>query len=183
MVMSFNLRPDEIANLSEIERSKKRDQNLKSGIGLAGGLGVASGTGISSKILPFLSEYIPVDLAIKGISKVSPKLGDVLKKGVSKGLDPKEGLNFVKEQFSKQNEKKQQPQQNRNIIEQYSPELHQFIKSEIGKGRHPLEAGARARIDKKHEGIIKKIEKDHKTDWSSILESVYGSEQQPQNQQ
>lgn len=70
-----------------------------------------------------------------------------------------------------------------NIIEQYSPELFQFISDLIGKGRSPLEAGALAQLDKRFMKVIKSMETDHKTPFSSILQSVFGSTQQNKQQQ
>lgn len=52
------------------------------------------------KLIPFLDEYIPEDLALKGIAKVSPKIGSFLKKGLSKGLPLAGGLQFLRSQFS-----------------------------------------------------------------------------------
>jgi hypothetical protein len=49
------------------------------------------------------------------------------------------------------------------------------------KGRSPLQAGALAVQERKNgEGfkkVIDKLVKQHKTDWASILESVYGGAQ------
>lgn len=171
--MTSNLRPDERAALAQIERSKSFDTSVKSGLKKAAGLGtlaLGAGTGLASKILPFLSEFIPPDLAIKGINKLSPKVGSFLKKGMSQGLDIKEGFNFLKENFSQ----KKAPEQ-RNILQQYSPELHEFITGEIQKGHSPLEAGALAEIQDKFKKSIKKMSEDHKAPFSSILESIFGS--------
>jgi len=204
----MSLRPDELANLSEQERDRKLRGMYKGAAGTVAGLGTAAGlgaslgaVGMSSKILPFLSEYIPIDLAIKGISKVSPKIGNILKKGQQLGLDVKEGLDFVKGRMEQQSQPQQEPQQEtepsqqpepdkRNIIEQYSPELHNFLEKEIAGGRSPLEAAALATLDSKDnkfKKIIDKMVKDHKTSWSSIIQSVYGAGQQapsqPQQQQ
>lgn len=76
----------------------------------------------------------------------------------------------------------------RNIIQQYSPELHQFIEEQVKNGRNPIEAGAIAQNDKRFSSIINKLSKDHKTPWSNILQTVYGqgelqSLQPEQNQQ
>ncbi len=55
----------------------------------------------------------------------------------------------------------------------------------ISKGRNPLEAAAIAQLNDKFKNIIKKIENDNKTNWSSIIESVFGAAQQspPEEQQ
>lgn len=169
------LRPDEEANISQTELSENRRRNVTNGIKSAVGIAVVAGSlGLSSKVLPFLSEYLPADLAIKGISRVSPKLGDFLKKGMSQGLDIKEGLDFIKEKITTSS--KENVQDNKNIIEKYAPELHQFIDQEVRKGRSALQAGAIAQTDKKFKPIIDKLTKDYKTPWSNILESVYGSQ-------
>jgi hypothetical protein len=156
------LRPDEIAAESEIERSRKMDKTLKKGAKIA----------LASSVAPFLSSYIPTDLAVKGISKLSTKLGDFLKAGISAGLDPKEGLNYIKNQID--TEESSKANMERNIIQQYSPELFEFINSEIQKGRSPLEAGALAQVNSKFKNIIKKMTDDHKTPFSSILQTVFG---------
>jgi hypothetical protein len=178
------LRSDEEANQAEIERDKRLRGNIAKGVKAAASIGAASvGGPLASKIMPFLNQYIPSSLAVKGISKVSPKLGSFLKKGQEMGLDIEEGLNFIKNEMSGE-KAKENAKENRNIIEQYSPELHQFIDQEIKKGRKPIEAGAIAQNDKRFKNVIGKLMKDHKTPWSNILESVYGSSemaQQPQN--
>jgi hypothetical protein len=173
--MSSSPRSSEKVAESEIANAQKIKRGLK---GVAG-LGTAAvGIGLGSKIMPFLNEYIPTDIALKGISKVSPKFGDFLNRGLAKGLDAKSGLDYIKENLSK----KQAPNE-RNIIEQYSPELHQFLTGEIQKGRQPLEAGALAETSGKYKKAIQDMVKDHKAPFSSILESVFGSAQQPQQPQ
>jgi hypothetical protein len=52
-----------------------------------------------NKILPFLNEYIPEELALKGINKVSPKIGSFLQKGLASGLPIAGGLAFLKDQL------------------------------------------------------------------------------------
>ncbi len=185
------MRPDERANQEEIER----EQRLRRGVGAASqgaaGLGTAAfGAGMASRILPFINEFIPADLAIKGISKISPSIGSFLKEGQKAGLDIEKGLQFVKDKLTPTGQEK-------NIIQQYSPELYQFIQDEINQGRSPLEAGALATLGKKgmpdFRKVISKMVKDHKTTWSGILQTVFEggkatpssqqTQQQPQQQQ
>jgi hypothetical protein len=174
------MRPDERANQELIERDKRFRGNLKSAAGAALGTGLSMA---SSKVLPFLSEYLPVDLAMRGLDKVSPAIGKFLRKGQSMGLDIKEGMNYVKEQIIPKKET-EQPQEKRNIIEQYSPELHQFIDQEVRKGRPLIQVGAIAQNDRRFADVINKLQKDHKTPWSNILQSIYGGalKEQPQDQ-
>lgn len=180
------LRPDEEANLAEIERDKSFRSNIKSGLKTAGG--IVSGAAIA-QISPFLSPYLSSDIAMKGLQKVSPKLADFLQKGKSMGLKVEEGLQYIKDalQGSPEQASQQPPQQSTNIIKQYSPELYDFLEKEIQSGRSPDEAGALAQMEKKggkgFKSIIDKIVKDHKAPWSAILQTVFGSTQMAQPQQ
>jgi len=183
--MTYTQRPDERTSQAQIEKNENFTKNLKRGAKTALGLGAsAAGLGIGAKILPLINQYVPTDLAIKGISKLSPEIGKFLQKGMSQGLDIKDGLQFLKDGFEKQSESKKAPDQ-RSIIEQYSPELNQFIVGEMQKGRSPLEAGALAQLNKNFAPIIKKMSADHKAPFSSILESVFPqgkAASQPQTQ-
>lgn len=185
------LRSDEAANQAEVERDKKFRGSVGRGAASAASIaaGTAAGT-MASRIMPFLNQYIPAGFAMKGINKVSPKLGSFLQKGHEMGLDVEDGLNFIKEKIGGEN--KEPAKQQRNIIEQESPELHTFIDQEIRKGRKPIEAAALAQNDKRFGSIIQKLMKTHKTPWSSIIESIYGNgdmaqpsqqQAQPQGQQ
>lgn len=153
----------------------------KTAIGIGGALGVSSFLPILSRAAPFLSQYVPEDLAIKGLSKINPKFGNFIQEALKGGYDFQEIKDFIGNQVNES--QKQSPKENRNIIQQYSPELHQFIDQEIKKGLKPIQVGALAQNDKRFSQVIKKITKDHKLPWSSILESVYGGQDQVQQTQ
>ncbi len=184
--MSSYLRPDEKASLADIERSRRQDNTLKSGLKTAAniastvtGVGVAAKTAgpLASKIMPFINKYITPDLAVKGISKISPEIGNLLKRGMGQGLDIKDGLDFLSKQMQqnpKEEQKKEPAKENRNIIEQESPELHQFILEKIKGGENPIQAGARAFNDKRFTQAINKLKNQYKTNWSNIIETVFG---------
>ncbi len=169
--MTSYLRPDEKASLTDIESSKRHDEKIKStikNVASAGTVGV--GGYAASKIAPFLSQFITSDIALKGISKVSPKVGEFLRNGMESGLDLKSGLDFLKQNISKEPAK-----EDRNIIEQHSPELHSFISDEIKKGTTPLKAAENASKSGKFSKIIDKIQKDQKIGWGKIIQDLYGS--------
>jgi len=172
--MSAYLRPDEKSANAQVRRAETAQNALNSGVSaIAGAYGL-------SQVMPFLSEYVPENLAFKGISKVFPPLGKFLKQGMEEGLTLKSGLDYVRGEASKE-----QAKESKNIIEQYSPELHQFIQEQIKKGISPLQAGAIAQAGikgKNFESAIKKMVKDHKTDFSTILQTIYGQGQQAQQQ-
>lgn len=173
------MRPDEEANRSEIERDRETRRSISKGVGTAVALGTGLGTAaVSARVLPFLSTFIPKDLAMKGLSKVAPKVADFLKRGQSMGLNVEEGIQFIRDSIKpKEGKQPDKAKDNRNIIEQYSPELHQFIAQQVNSGRPPIEAAAIAQNDKRFSEVIKKLSKDHKTPWSSIIDSVYGTGQ------
>ncbi len=180
--MTNYLRPDEMATESEIKKAKNRSEEFKTGLTTALTLGTSAiGHKAISKILPFLSEYIPEDLAFKGINKVVPGLGNFLKNGMKQGLSLKSGLDYIKNEFKNDSQKQQPTIENRNIIQQYSPELFQFIQDQIKTGNNIISAGAAAQ--NKFPDIVKKISKDHKTPWSNILQTVFGNEQSQQSNQ
>lgn len=179
------LRSDEQANEAEVER----DQNFRGKVGKAitttasigtaaiGGPIAARAAGpLLTKVMPFLNQYIPAALAMKGINKVSPKLGAFLNKGQEMGLNVQDGLDFLKEKLTSSSQQ-QTTKEKRSILEQYSPELHKFISEEVTKGRSPIEAAALAQNDKRFADVIKKLTKDHKTSWSQIVEGIFGNGQ------
>lgn len=146
--------------------------------GAAIGTAAFGGSSLINRILPLLSEYVPEELAKKGIAKVSPKLGQFVESATNLGHDFYEVRDFIRGKASEQEEEGRQSKvDKRNIIEQYSPELHQYITDEIGKGRAPLEAGALASLQDIFKEPIKKITKDHKAPFASIIETIYGSAQ------
>ena len=183
--MYSRLRSDELARESEIEKARERDEKIRKGLKIAKNVGSAAlgigGAALSARILPFLSEAIPEDLAIKGINKIAPNIGKLFDKGKKLGLDIKEGLNFLRNNLMG-TESQQNAQQNQNIIEQYSPELFQFLNKEIQGGRSPLEAGAIAELNGGFKPVIEKMKKDHKTTFAAILQSIFGSGQNQGNQ-
>lgn len=90
-------RPDEIYSEEKIRSARESDSRLRQGASAIAGIATAAGaTGIASRVMPFLSKYIPSDLALKGINKVAPNIGKYLKKGMEKGLNIQDGLDFVK---------------------------------------------------------------------------------------
>jgi hypothetical protein len=151
------------------------------GTSFAGGVAGAAAAGIGGKILPFLSKYIPQDLAIKGMSKVEPRIGKFINKAMSEGYDFDEVKDFIGQKFEESQEKTA-AKDNRNIIEQYDPELHTYILQKMKKGKSHLEAGRKALGHGRFKRAIDKITKDHKQNWTSILESVYGKQMAPKEQ-
>lgn len=174
--MTSTLRPDEMAAEEQVKKSQNFDKLAKKGVKTAVGLGVGAATlGAGARLMPFLNDLIPTDLAIKGISKVNPEVGKFLQKGMSQGLDVKDGLKFVKKQFGIGSESP--AKDDRSIIEQYSPELYQFLMGEIQKGQTPFNAAVLAAKSGKYQKEIQQMQKDHKTGFGALVNSVFGGGQ------
>lgn len=156
------------------------------GIGLTGGFGKNIASSMIPKIKSFLNEYIPEDLAKKGMEKLNPKIGEFIKHGMGFGYTYDQMKEFLGDKIGRE-EENIQAKESRNIIEQESPELHQFILDQIKQGRKPLEAGAIATLNRSGQPsfskAIDKLTKTHKIPWSKIIESVYGLGETVQQQQ
>lgn len=158
----------------------KRLAKTAAHLGAAAGVatGAASFAPILARAAPFLSQYIPEDLAIKGLSKINPRFGAFIKSAIDGGYDFSQVKDFIGKQIM-ESQAPTQPKDNRNIIEQHSPELNTFLSERIKGGEDPIRAAALALFEKGNpfEPIIRKIEKEHKTNWSQLVQSIYGGGQ------
>lgn len=172
------MRAEQRASEEEIKRSQERDQIVKKGAGLA--VGAASGLA-ASRVLPFLNDFIPVDLAIKGISKVNPKIGSFLKKGQEQGLNLKDGLDFLKQQFSPSEEVKQSnPLQD---FETNYPDIASALSRTIQNGQSPDAAAAILKNSSSFSRDVKKLEKEVGKNFIDYVLELFGNQsQQPQQQ-
>ncbi len=155
----MNLQPYQKADLETARKAKSPSDALKIGASVAGSI---YGGKVLTKILPFLNNFIPQDLAVKGLSKVDPRIGNFINKAVNNGQSVEDVLNFVKGKMpnDQEGQNNKTPDQTSNIIEQYSPELYRHLKDEIEKGENPLYAQARVNTDPKYkdfQNIIKKM--------------------------
>lgn len=148
-------------------------------------------SGMGGRVMSMLSQYVPENLAAKGLSKIDPRLGKFMSLGSEMGYSFDDLKGFLSQKVGQ--EAQQPAKENRNIIEQYSPELHKFMLEKIQGGINPMQAAALAQNDKRFSQIIDKLRKDHKANWSDIIQSIYGMgetaqptqqmQQEPQQQQ
>lgn len=71
------------------------------------------GTSLLARAMPLLSRFIGQSTAIKGLSKLSPKMGKFIKSGMASGYTFDEIKKFLEEEF----EKEKEPQHPRNARE------------------------------------------------------------------
>lgn len=150
-------------------------------VGAAGAAGRAGSQAIGSllpRVSALINQHVPEALSMKGLSKIDPRFSKFIQGALDEGYSYEDVRGFLGEKISK-SEPQENAKDNKNIIQMYSPELHEFIMGEIQQGRSPLEAGALASLDRKGKDfkkIIKQIEKDHKAPFSAILETAYGGQ-------
>ncbi len=174
--------------LAEEELKKRSTEPFEAAKKIASyGAGIVGTGSLISRALPLLSEFIPENVSKKGLSRLSPELKNFINQSEEVGYHFGEVRTFLsdkirkealqhQEKLQKESEKKEKNQApvSQNIVAQYSPELHEFIVGEIQKGRNPLEAGALAQMQQPFKSVIKKLTEDHRSPFSSILQTVYG---------
>jgi len=170
------------------EEIKNRKEFPTDVLKYAGGTALASGgyflaSKALQKIGAFIHPKIPDALAIKGLESISPQMREFLNFSEKEGYSFPEVREYFKEKIQKEENPQEQPKESRNIIQQYSPKLFQELETRIKKGMTPIEAGAALGFESNFTPIIKKMEKDHKTSWSSILQTVFGQSQMAQQPQ
>lgn len=144
---------------------------------LGGGVARAGGKALG-KMIPavgaLINKYVPDDLLQKGLSKIDPRFGKFIQGALDEGYTSEEVREFLGDKVEKS-----MPKEHRNPIEQQSPALHAFIQEKIKSGDDPIRAAALALFEKgnPHEADIRKIEKEHKTNWSQLVQSIYGGGQ------
>jgi len=100
---------------------------------------------------------------------------------MEKGLNIKDGFDFIKNNLKKQQEDKSQAAlQPKNIIEEHAPEVYEMLKSKIGQGLKPLVAAFQLSQDSKHKKKISELQKKTGKNFSDLVTSIFGSEEKPQ---
>jgi hypothetical protein len=179
------MEPYQKASQSLRERGEAPIHAVKNlGYSALGGGAASLGSSVVSKLIPkvgsLINKYVPDNLSQAGLSKLDPRFGKFIQGALDEGYSYDDVRSTIEEKLGNT-----VSQQAKNLIEQESPELHQFLDQEIKKGRKPIEAGAIAQNNKKFTNTIKKLMKTHKTSWSNIIESVFGGQgtAQPEEQQ
>ena len=163
------------------ERRRNAEGNVKTALNVASAIPYAgsafvlgkAGNEIIKRIKPFLNEYIPQSLAMKGLNKINSGFGKFFNKAMDDGYDFSEVKEFIKSKLPSKEDGKEN-----NIIHQYSPDLDLYMKERISKGLSPIMAAGTAMFEKKFKEAINKMTKDHKSDWASIVRSVYGDQEE-----
>lgn len=148
----------------------------KTALRLGSTVGAASFAPVLARAAPFLSSYLTEDMAIKGLSKVSPKFGSFIKSAMNAGKSFDEVRDFIGEKVQ---ESQKSTDMSDHPVEKLAPALHQFLKQEIGKGRKPIQALAVAKVNG-HGKDIEKISKKIGKNLSEMIDQLYGGEQQSQ---
>ena len=138
-----------------------------------------AGGAVGARVLPFLSSLIPEDLMIKGLSKIDPRFGKFVNKALKNGGSIEEVRDFIKDKMSGGEEKKKDASQTQNILEEHSPELHEFVKEEIGKGGQAHAIAAQAYKNPAWKEVFSKLHNATGQNLGDIIASIFGENMQP----
>lgn len=177
---------------SASQEIRRRDQAPSNALKKGGALALQAGSAYAggatlSKVLPFLSSYIPQSLAIKGLSKVDPRFGKFITQAMDQGSSFDEVKEFIKDKAQGNPQvKEQQEEGDEDIILKFSPKLSKLVTKLVEAG-HPIEEveqiarspGQRSAKDVEH------MEKSLGMTFYDILRSVFGgvARNPPQGQQ
>lgn len=140
------LRPDESAN-AEIKRQEEAPQRLVGkAANIAGGAAVG---GLGGSALSALGSLIGNPQSQD--QKMAPMQPDQAQAGAREGQSPIE------------------------ILQEYDPNLAQFVHGHVTRGRHPIEAGALAIHSGKFTKPIRQIENDMGMNFADFLQHLYGA--------
>lgn len=153
------------------------------------GAGVAkAGSHVLSKMIPAVSalinQHVPENLSSKGLEKIDPRFKKFISGALDQGYSYDDVRNFLGEKVQKSQEKPQaESKGSKNLIEQYDPELHIYMNEKIKKGESPVQAATQALKHERFNKAVKKLTKEHKTNWLDIVNAVYGAGTTKQNTQ
>ncbi len=190
----MNLRPDEKAALRHIETAKQGESFIKKGIGLA--LPAAAGIAGASRIMPFLNSIIPQSIALKGLKKVAPKIGQFIDKTMENGFSADNVLGFLRDQFSSKEEKispktEENPQnqpENKNQesaqdFENNYPMLAKALMETIQQGKNPQEAAKILKSSTALGSQVRDLEKQKGKKFEDYVIEMLGNAQKSMGQQ
>jgi hypothetical protein len=133
---------------------------------------LATGGIAATKVLPFLSKYIPENLAMKGLSKLDPRFGKFIQGAQERGFSFDDIKDFMGEKIqSGEGEKEKE-----NILSKYDPMLDKVLRYYIDqKGLTPSQAATHAEVrEPKLKKIIEQVKKDFKNkNFAEIVENAY----------
>ncbi len=126
------MRPELQAAEEEIKQKKEKGDLQRKVISTAvPALGIA-------KIMPFLNPYISPETASAGISRLFPRLGDFFSRISKSGFPLSEGINFLKEKYSKY--EKPKVEETAQVQEQIQPmqDIQPNVQENQGPGAQAL---------------------------------------------
>ena len=170
--------PYELAS-EEIKRQGQAPKELLKDVAYGAaslGTGAAAGGSVVKRIMPFLNKFIPQEMAIKGLSKISPQLGSFINHSLNQGHSQEDVFSFVKDKIAPE-EAKSEPAKSNNqaspfdFLAKYSPKLAEFFRRQLQNGERPGIARLLAQQDFPSE--IAQIEKENKRPFKEIINELF----------
>jgi len=136
-----------------------------------------AGGGIASKVLqkaiPFLSSFISPEEAMKGLSKLDPRLKSFIGTAMENGKPFEEVRDFISDKIDqaipKQSDKREK------LDKTYSNFFEGVVKRYINEGLSPAQAAVKIKNTSSNKAFIKSMEQGYGMDLVDIIDSVFGS--------
>ncbi|HEY3526807.1 MAG TPA: hypothetical protein VGK47_11455 [Nitrososphaeraceae archaeon] len=151
------------------------------GSGAIGAATTLAGGGIASKVLqkalPFLSSFISPEEAMKGLSKLDPRLKDFIGTAMENGKPFEEVKDFISNKIDqaipKQSDKRER------LDKTYGNFFQGVVKKLIDQGLSPAQAAVRVKSStSSNKAFIKSMEEGYGMDLVDIIDSIFGSNSQ-----
>jgi hypothetical protein len=100
---------------------------------------IYGGGAVLKRVLPFLSKYIPQDLAIRGLNKIDPRFGKFIDTALNAGKTFEEAKDFIKkkaESSPEEESEKTRTESLKKFNEKKEPEKKELAKESAGKTDH-----------------------------------------------
>lgn len=175
------MRLEQEASEELVNKANKRGAAIK-GLLSTAAFAIPGGTAMKGlqKILPFLNESLPVELAIKGLSKINPKVKDFVSKASINGYNAKDALDFLREKSqetisqTKGIEKKLEDY--RKHAEKDSPALAK-LRKEMGGEKRYLESEMGKMAKQREKQILQERTQAEKLEREKIQGAKQGQQQ------
>lgn len=122
------------------KKDKETSDFVKKGVKTAANIGFSVATGtLLSRAIPLLNKYVPVDLAIKGLSKLDKRFGKFFKGMQDMGSSAEDSINFVREKLQTNKEeslsKFKEHQKKKGMKEELTDQFNQYYSPEAVENR------------------------------------------------
>lgn len=140
----------------------------------AGGLG--AGSKLLTKMIPYVTGALASPDAIKGLSKLDPRIASFIKQAMSKGKNEDEILGFIGDKVDEAIPEAKEAQRKSNLPYDISEKLDEFLKDWVTRGFDPWEVfqGAENGVVGQDVKKVLRFAQKEKINLADTLRGLYG---------